>query len=164
MQTEVLKKIIGQLEQHTGITFVKADQEGAVQPPLPYALFKVTSPYIKERNAGFYNLYEADGVQYERFQGEHLFTVSFNAFAKNQEEALAHAVKIHRWFLFHGESFVQDQGLAVVNVFNIENRTTHLVDHYEYKYGFDVQLRAAFEELKVLDTAIESVEIINTGG
>lgn len=164
MLTTALKNLIILLEQHTGITFVKADQEGAEQPPFPYALFKVTSPYIKERNAGFSSPYEADGVQYDRFQGQHLFTVSFNAFAGNQEAAMDYAFQIHRWFLFHGQEPISEQNFAVVNVFNIENRTTHLVEHYEYKYGFDVQMRAAFEELKALETAIESVDITNTGG
>ncbi|OES45231.1 phage neck terminator protein [Domibacillus iocasae] len=164
MLTTAFKNLIALLEKHTGVTFVKADQEGAVQPPFPYVVYKITSPYIKERNAGFSSPYEEGGIQYDRFQGQHLFTVSFNAFADDQEAAMNYAFQVHRWFLFYGQEAVSEQNFAVVNVFNIENRTTHLIDHYEYKYGFDVQLRAAFEELKALDTFIESVEITNTGG
>jgi len=84
---------------------------------------------------------ERDGELYLNYDEQYLTTISFNVYADKNETTIDNAIKLRQWFLFVGQDYLQDNGVAVVNVGNIENRTTFLVDSYEYKHGFDVQIR-----------------------
>ena len=78
-------------------------------------------------------------------------TVSFQIYAEDEETTIDLTNKVRQWFLFYGLDFIQSQNVAVVTVGDIENRTTFLVDSYEYKYGFDVQLRLSDQQMKEVD-------------
>jgi len=110
-------------------------------PPLPYATYNITAPYIQERGHPNITAKERGGELYQYFEVQYLITISFNVYADKNESTIDQTMKLRQWFLFLGQDFLQDSGIAVVSVGNIENRTTFLVDSYEYKYGFDVQLR-----------------------
>lgn len=45
-----------------------------------------------------------------------------------------------------GENHLEDMNIVVTNLRAIENRTTFLVDSYDYKHGFDVQMRGTDEQ------------------
>lgn len=146
----VIKSLITQIYKDTNIRVVKADTT-APSPSLPYGVYKVTSPYIKE--AGMANeTYEdnPDGLTMVR-EESYKSTLSMNLYAKTDEEAVELASIIRNWFTFQGEQTISDLGIAVIMVGNIENRTTFLVDSYEYKHGFDIQLRLPNIQTKVLD-------------
>ena len=146
----VVKSLITQIYNDTNIRVVKADTT-APAPSLPYGVYKVTSPYIKE--AGMANeMYEdnLDGLTMVR-EESYKSTLSMNIYAKTDEEAVELASIIRNWFTFQGEQTISDLGIAVTMVGNIENRTTFLVDSYEYKHGFDIQLRLPNIQTKVLD-------------
>lgn len=147
--------------EDTGILAIQADQEGAKVPPLPYAVYKVTSPYIKGRGRGNTAYLAGPDSLTEEYTEQPLMTVSLSVFAKSGHETIALAEKLHGWFLFGGIEYLQERGIVVARLENIENRTTHLVDHYEYKYGFDVQLRTERTLTKEVNW-IETVQI--TGG
>lgn len=140
-----IKNLITQLYQNTGLRIIKANTTAPV-PPLPYGVYNVTSPYIKD--AGMENeayIDNGDSLTAKR-EEQYKVTISFNIYAKDDETTIDLAMQVRQWFLFYGRDFIQSQNNAVVSVGNIENRTTFLVDSYEYKHGFDVQLRLSDEQ------------------
>lgn len=160
MKTAVLKAMIGKIYSDTGVLIVKADQEGAEVPALPYAVYKVTSPYVKGKGKGNFTLaVDENSNTYEKFTEQPLTTISFNVFADDVDEARELAIQLRNWFTFAGEIYLQDQDIVVRNAGNVENRTTHLIDHYEYKHGFDVQLRTEESQVRLITESIDTIEI-----
>ncbi|QXJ39587.1 hypothetical protein BV455_02953 [Parageobacillus caldoxylosilyticus] len=139
---EAIKNMIAKAYQDTGLRIIQANTT-APTPPLPYAVYNITSPYIKEAGQPNIATREEGEELYLQYEEQYLTTISFNVYADKNESTIDWAMKLHQWFLFFGQDFLQENGIAVVNVGNIENRTTFLVDSYEYKHGFDVQLRMA---------------------
>lgn len=159
MIIDVIKAMIARIKQDTGIMIIKGNTTYK-PPPLPYAVYNITSPYIKERGRGSVTQYSDDTGSYEKRSEQYRMTISFNAYAEDNETTMELAFKLHQWFLFLGQTFLSDNNLAVYQVGNIEDRTTFLVDSYEYKHGFDVQLRLTDEQIR----AIETIEKVNIGG
>lgn len=136
----VIKSMIEKIKADIGITVIQANQKGEI-PPLPYAVYNITAPYVKDRGQPNVTTRDADEELYLQYEEQYLVTISFNIYADKNETTIGNAIKLRQWFLFVGQQYLQDNGIAVVNVGNIENRTAFLVDSYEYKHGFDVQLR-----------------------
>lgn len=135
-----IKNMIAKIKADIGITVIQANQTGP-KPPLPYVVYNITAPYVKEAGQPNMKPQERDGELYLTYEEQYLTTISFNIYADKNETTIDWAMKLRQWFLFLGQDYLQENGIAVVNVGNIENRTTFLVDSYEYKHGFDVQLR-----------------------
>ncbi|MGC4378256.1 hypothetical protein WD019_15210 [Fictibacillus sp. Mic-4] len=157
MNLLAIKEIIAQIKRDTGLQIVKANTT-APQPPLPYGVYNITSPFIKDRGKGSITQ-SPDGT--EKRTEQYRFTISFNIFAVDNETTIELAHKVHQWFLFLGQEFIQDRNMAIVSVGNIENRTTFLIDNYEYKHGFDVIFRATDEQVRHIN---ETIETVNIGG
>ncbi|WP_051291495.1 phage neck terminator protein [Fictibacillus gelatini] len=157
MNLPAIKEIIAQIKKDTGLQIVKANMT-APQPLLPYGVYNITSPFVKDRGKGSI-MQSPNGT--EKRTEQYKFTISFNIFAVDNETTIDLAHKVHQWFLFLGQEFIQDRNMAVVSVGNIENRTTFLIDNYEYKHGFDVIFRATDEQVRQIT---ETIETINIGG
>ncbi|MGM0806520.1 MAG: phage neck terminator protein [Bacillota bacterium] len=156
MKITELKEIIAQIKKDTGIQIVKGNTKNEI-PPLPYGIYNVTSPFIKGLGQGAITRYTTDGISYEKRTEQYKFTISFSFFAEDNETTIDRAIKVRQWFLFLGSNFISDRNMAVVRAGNIENRTTFIVDDYEYKHGFDVQFRATEEIIKPMTELIETV-------
>ncbi|WPZ17792.1 hypothetical protein UM396_14500 [Geobacillus subterraneus] len=137
---EAIKTIVAQAYRDTGLRIIQANTT-APKPPLPYAVYNITVSYTKDRGRPNVAAREEADALYLDYEDSFLVTISFNVYADRNEATIAQAKKLRQWFLFVGQVFLQDNGIAIVNVGNVENRTTFLVDSYEYKHGFDVQLR-----------------------
>jgi hypothetical protein len=144
-----IKSLISRLYQDTGIRVIQANQT-ASQPPLPYGVYNITSPYIKGVGREDVSTFEDETGLYLKRTEQYKVTISFNLYAKDNETTIDLASQVRKWFLFMGEEFIQEQNIAIVEVGNTENRTTFLVDSYEYKHGFDVQLRLSEELIKAV--------------
>jgi len=162
MNLKAVKEMMAQIKKDVGIQIIKGNIE-APQPPLPYGMYNITSPYIKGRGRGAVTLHDDESGPYEKRTEEYKFIISFSIFGENTETAIGLAHKVRQWFLFLGEEFIREKDLVVSSVGNIQNRTVFLVDDYEYKFGFDVQFRAVDEQIRQIET-IEKVEITNLGG
>lgn len=156
MNLVIIKEMIARIKQDTGIMVVKGNTT-APQPAMPYGVYNITSPYIKSGERGVITQFTDTTGIYEKRTEQSKFTISFSIFAETVEATMESAVKVHQWFLFLGQSFIQDKNLAVVTVGTIEDRTTFIVDDYEYKHGFDVQLRETNEQIRLLSETIEIV-------
>ncbi|MFP7735507.1 LIC_12616 family protein [Priestia aryabhattai] len=160
MNIAVIKEMIAQIKVGTGIQIIKSNTINK-PPPLPYGVYNITSPYIKGRGRGALVDYAENGVSYQKRIEQYKFTISFSFYAGDIETTMENAFKVHQWFLFMGQEFIRNKNLAVVEVGNIQDRTTFLVEHYEYKHGFDVHFRATDEQIRELS---ETIETINLGG
>lgn len=58
-----------------------------------------------------------------------------------EDEALEWAERAMTYLLFRGREELRADGIAVIEVTNIQNRTALLVDDVARQYGFDVRLR-----------------------
>ncbi|WP_419882788.1 LIC_12616 family protein [Peribacillus sp. B-H-3] len=159
MNLAALKEMIAQIKKDTGLQIIKRDTTNE-PPDLPYGVYTITTPYIKGRGRGSITHFEDETGDYEKRTSEYKFTISFSIYAENTETTIELAHKVHQWFLFSGEYFLQEKDIVVANVWNIENRTTFLIDEYEYKFGFDVQFRATVEQIRVMES-IGAVIITN---
>lgn len=157
MKTDDIKAIVGLISAHTGVLIVKADQQGAKVPQLPYGQYKVISSHNPGRGRGNLTQYEAEGTIYERLTKQPSLTLSFHFFTEDVDSSRELAVLAHDWFQFAGSLYFVDKGIAIRRIGNVENRTTHIVEHYEYKHGFDVQIR--FEHH--IDRELEFIETVN---
>lgn len=147
---DIIKALISRLFQDTGIRIVQANQT-APKPPLPYGTYNFTSPYIKGTGQPDVSYIEAgEGLQ-EKLTVTYQVTISLNFYGSNNEITIDQALQVRQWFLFFGQDFIESQGVAISQMGNAENRTTFLVDSYEYKHGFDVQLRFSEELIKEID-------------
>ncbi|KZE68058.1 hypothetical protein AWM68_17230, partial [Fictibacillus phosphorivorans] len=153
---EAFKEIIAQIKKDTGVPIVKGNTKNK-PPELPYGIYNITSPYIRGRGQGVITQFNNDTGNYEKRAEQYKFTVSLSFFAEDNETTIDHAMKVRQWFLFLGKNFITERNLAVVRVENIANRTTFIVDDYEYKHGFDVQFRATDEQIKQITENIETV-------
>lgn len=150
----MISSIITKLYQDTKIRAIQANQI-APTPPLPYAVYNITSPFIQDGR----------GIEYIRdriahYNTQYKQTISFNVYGISTDETIQKANDIRHWFLFFGKTFIQDQNIAVLEVTNLEDRTTFLVDSYEYKFGFDVRLRLS----ESFSKDVETIETVNIGG
>ncbi|WP_117017527.1 phage neck terminator protein [Aeribacillus pallidus] len=154
-----IKSIIVQAIEDIGMEIIPANTTKP-KPPLPYATYNIIAPYIPERGKGNLSVYQDGDSTFLKRDEQYKITVSFNVYSKENESTIDWAIKLRQWFLFWGLDFIQEQNVAVVNVGNIENRTVFLIDSYEYKHGFDVQLRLTNEQIRT----VEAIENIDLGG
>jgi hypothetical protein len=154
---EKIKSIIVQAIRDLGFEIIPANTTKP-KPPLPYGTYNIIAPYVKEGGSGNISVYSDGGNTYQKRHEQYKITISFNVYSDTNESTIDLATKLRQWFLFLGSDFIRDQNVAVVNVGNIENRTVFLVDSYEYKHGFDVQLRLTDEQVRPIET-IDNIEL-----
>lgn len=141
----MIESIRKQIYKDIGVLVVPSNTT-AKKPPLPYATINATSPYIKDVGlADIHVVEDSDGVKRQRSES-YQFVFSFNVYAVTDTEAIRLAKIVRSWFYLAGESHLEDMNIVVTNLKNVENRTTFLVDSYEYKHGFDVQLRGSDDQ------------------
>ncbi|MFP7414360.1 phage neck terminator protein [Priestia filamentosa] len=158
MNISLIKQMIARIKRDTGISIIKGNTT-TPRPFLPYGVYNITSPYIKGRGRGSITQFTQDDKAYEKRTAEYKMTISFTFFGKDVETTIELATKVHDWFLFLGESFILENNLSVRQVGNIQDRTTFLVEHYEYKHGFDVQIAATQEQVREIQEAIENISL-----
>lgn len=86
------------------------------------------------------------------------FNISFNAYSNDLSECNSKALKAWEWFKFKGYYYLAYNNIVVVNVSNIQDRTVNIVDNYEYRKGFDIELRALHKIKRTTET-IEKYKI-----
>lgn len=139
---EVIRK---QIYKDSGVLVVPSNTT-AKMPPLPFATINTTSPHIKDvGQADIHIVEDAEGIKRRRSES-YQFVFSINVYATTDTEAIRLAKVVRSWFFLAGETHLEDMNIVVTNLRNVENRTTFLVDSYEYRHGFDVQLRGSDDQ------------------
>jgi hypothetical protein len=154
----IIEPLRKRILKDTQFLLIPADTTNSI-PNLPFGTMKITSPYIKDgEGQGSEYIEDIDSKSYHVRDERYKQVLSINTFAESEELAFEHAKTIHRWFLFFGRAFLQDQQIVLVNVGNISSRTTFLLESYEYKCGFDVKIRLSERLSREIDY-ISSIQI-----
>ena len=138
------KAICDGIKKDLGLIAVKANQTGHV-PPYPYASFSITS--IAE-SGGSYGRTEA-----EEFKPA-VITMSWTVQADNDTLCWEKAQALADWFRVSGRAYLKDQGIAPLEVMDINQRDSLITIEYEFRKGFDVR----FSAMNVLPSTGERIQ------
>lgn len=149
---------VAKVAAYAGFPIIEADQN-APKPDGPHATYKFTTAYAKDAGMPDVTAYEDGSGQFYVKQDKVIrTTVSFTAYAMDNDASYDLAQSIRDWFDFIGVEDMQAAGIAVIDMTGVDNRDAFVVDDYERRNGFDVILRHG-QELLISSTYIETVDI-----
>lgn len=153
---EVRNKIIKELYQYMQIPVYKSDQV-APEAELPYIIYSITSPYVRDSTLGHYAYGANENGQIVENRAERAgMTLSFTVCSQNRklkngdsvygdDEAMDLAERAQGWLLFVGREILSPD-IVVESVENVVGRSVLLVDEEANRYGFDVTVRYIRED------------------
>ena len=146
---DIKNLLIPQIKTFVGVPVIAANQN-APKPDGTHASYKITSAYLK-----------APGQPNETVSSnkltsdeEYKIVISFSSYDMDQDISFDLSQKIHDWFAFYGEEWLQSNNLVVSDITGIQNRDILLVDDYERRNGFDVTIKT----VRTLEKQIDIIE------
>ena len=127
-------------------------------PKYPFITYTVTSPYLRlgqneEYTEEVNNTYQNRHVlHYER-------VFSFTIVSKDEDEAMDLCVKAIRYFSNDGVLELKDKNIVIVEISNVQARDNFITIDYDHRYGFDVRIRLADEEVRETADIIEKINL-----
>lgn len=112
-------------------------------PPFPYVTYHITTP--STQNKGTYGEYD-DGKA--RKLVNHIWSITTHS--DKYAEAITIANKAKDWLDYIGTVYLSDNGVVVLSVTNITDRSNVLSIDYKYSYGFDCTF-PVFDEVEMPD-------------
>lgn len=146
--------IAGLIHSATLLPVVPADDDGDM-PAYPYVTHGQTGAY---RTPFRHDIEEYDGTGDELMVTESKtgeFTLSLTVYDDGEDEAARLCMKIRDWLDRPGRLDLDDLGVTLVNIGDVDNRTLMIGDHREYRWGVDAILQ-------VLDRTVRVVGHIET--
>ena len=153
---EMRNAMVKKLWDYLGCPVVLADQ---VQPEatFPFVIYSVTAPYIPGNTMGDYRTLPdgEDSTVVRRVMPTATFSFtccSMNrmgeggTFVSGADEAYELADEAMGWFLHTGYMDISALGITVVEVGQVQDRTTLVIDEAARRFGFDVQIRYTRED------------------
>ena len=153
---EMRNAMVKKLWDYLGCPVVLADQ---VQPEatFPFVIYSVTAPYIPGNTMGDYRTLPdgEDSTVVRRVMPTATFSFtccSMNrmgeggTFVSGADEAYELADEAMGWFLHTGYMDVSALGITVVEVGQVQDRTTLVIDEAARRFGFDVQISYTRED------------------
>lgn len=141
------EEIVRGVNKYTGLRVVDTDNNFR-RPNKPFYSYKITS--IKTNASGEGN-YSSDFPKSLKSQFKHDYrekvelqpqvVISFNCYSDDIAECLEKTYKAWDYFKHGGNDLLALKNFVVVRVEDISDRTIVFGDRYEYRYGFDVELR-----------------------
>ena len=125
------------------------------KPEYPFTTYQVLNYDTNYRYFG--SIKQSDtGQTYTR---QPQMIISIDVYSNDIIEALEKAQNAYDYFLFAGDGVLYAEDYSVAKIGDIEDRTSLIVDEYEYRYGFDVWVRT----VKTIERKTEFIEevIIN---
>lgn len=143
--------LIPAITKHCKAEIIMADDMGD-KPEVPHATYKITTGYGKGvgRAEEVHEETASGGVILKRTE-TYKVTISFTAYAMDEDDSLELAQYIYDWFTFHGFSILSKVGITVADQTDITNRDAFVVENYERRNGFDVILRVTTEKTRDID-------------
>lgn len=126
--------------EDTGLYVVDTDNNHK-KPKYPFYSYKITSFILDNNQSGAIHLEDKEEDIRQSLTLDSKFIISFNAFSDNVAEAYSKALKAWEIFKFRGRDELSKNNIVVVSTSDIQDRTIYIVDKYEYRYGFDIELR-----------------------
>lgn len=138
------------LTEFIGFPIIRADQT-ADKPNGPHATYKITMPYGKGVGQPA-TTYEMEGDNMVEIDSENYrATVSFTTYDWSDDVSREMAQSIRDWWAFYGRDFLQKQGVAIIELTDVQNRDALLLEEYERRNGFDAVLRLSRRMKRQID-------------
>ncbi|EEL78648.1 hypothetical protein bcere0028_57590 [Bacillus cereus AH1271] len=138
-----------------------ADQMGE-RPKVPHATYKLTTPYGKAVGQAEETGVVINGEYKLQRLSDYKTTISFTAYAMDDDDSVELAQQIYDWFSFAGVDVLHSIGVAVADQTDVINRDAFVIEDYERRNGFDVILRVPRQQLKDIEWIEKAV--ITEGG
>lgn len=142
--TDIFKK----LEEHMDCPVIFSDQAGP-KPSYPYITINETVSYIPARGQSTVQEEHLTEDIKVTASSQPTVSLSITAYSNTIPESIEVAQKAYDWFDFVGYYQLKRDGYVVVEVQSIMNRDSLIVDDYERKRGFDVELRFVHEQTRI---------------
>lgn len=167
---EVRNNIIKGLHEYLQVEVCKGNQRMKERQP-PYIIYNIVSPYIPEQAIGEFQIGKREEKTVEMRKEQPSFSMSFTVCSMDRtaggtkiygdDEAMELAERAQGWFLHSGYDYISNIGVTIIDVTNVQNRETLLVDIEANRYGFDVTIRYVRQDIR----EIQSIEkVIIEGG
>lgn len=158
MKHEIVRNaLIKGLHDYMNLLVIQSSTIGDM-PKYPFVTYTVTSPYLRlgqneeyteEVNSTYQNRHV---LHYER-------VFSFTIVSKDEDEAMDLCVKAIRYFSNDGVLELKDKNIVIVEITNVAARDNFITIDYDHRYGFDVRIRLADEEVRETEEIIEKVNL-----
>ena len=158
MKHEIVRNaLIKGLHDYMNLLVIQSSTIGDM-PKYPFITYTVTSPYLK---VGFDEEYtEQVNSTYQNRHVLHYERVfSFTIVSKDEDEAMDLCVKAIRYFSNNGVLALKDKNIVIVEITNVAARDNFITIDYDHRYGFDVRIRLADEEVRETEEIIEKVNL-----
>ena len=127
-------------------------------PKYPFITYTVTSPYLRLGVDEEYTEQVNDTIQNRHvLHYERVF--SFTIVAKDEDVAMDLCMQAMRYFRNDGVLELKDKGIAIVEISNVTARDNFITIDYDRRYGFDVRIRLADEEVRETADIIEKINL-----
>ena len=145
------KEIVSGLHAYTGLKVVDTDNNHR-RPERPFYSYKIMSIKTNANGEGNYSadfpksLDERFKYDYrEKVELQPQVVISINCYSTDNAECLEKTYQAWDYFKHGGNDLLALDNIIVVRTEEITDRTIVLSDRYEYRYGFDVELRFLHE-------------------
>ena len=169
---ELRNLIVSGLSGYLGIPVALANQVNP-EPEFPFVIYSFTAAYIPENGLGDYSDIEREDRFQEIRKEEPTCTMSFTVCSVDRktkegvilgdDEALELAEKATGWFLHVGYEDLSRRGATVVDVSNIQDRSTLMVDEEARRQGFDVTIRYVRQDAREIQAIDREKLMIKEG-
>ena len=158
MNHEIVRNaLIKGLHDYMNLLVIQSSTIGDM-PKYPFITYTVTSPYLK---VGFDEEYteEVNSTYQNRHVLHYERVFSFTIVSKDEDEAMDLCVKAIRYFSNDGVLELKDKNIVIVEITNVAARDNFITIDYDRRYGFDVRIRLADEEVRETEEIIEKVNL-----
>ena len=134
--------IFAGLNDYLDCLVVEANQ-AQTKPPYPYMTILFSGPF-EAGSAHTGNIYIGDNGPDDVdliLAKDQIMALSLTAICETGDQAQQYAVNAAEWFHWQGEQHLKNSGIVVVGSGAITNRDIALIEDFERRVGFDVQLR-----------------------
>lgn len=159
MLEEKIKYIRQLIYDDTGLFVVDTDNNHK-KPKYPFYSYKITSFILDNNQAGAMHLEDKEDDIRQSMVLDSKLIISFNAYSDKVPEAYSKALKAWELFKFRGKEKLRLENIVVVTTGDIQDRTIYIADKYEYRYGFDIELRLIHE----IDRTLEEIKTYKIEG
>lgn len=143
------------------IPFVFQKDMNKNSPPFPFIAYNITTPHIPFVGEGNFSRELKPSLD-ERFDFDIVetrvtqptVTYSFTTYSNDNSEALEAALLLRDWLMHIGTELFRDNNFVIVEASAIQDRTIELVGSYEYRYGFDAEIRY----VRTVERRLETIE------
>jgi|SRR5690625_1328978 len=123
--------------------------QAAPRPSYPYIAINETTQYSPQ--AGHVENKNLPEDIKQIYVSQPTFTLSVTAYGNQFDDTRELAERAFVWFSFSGFNELKNAGFIVVDQSDITNRDSLIVDDYERRRGFDVTIRFADKQERVIE-------------